>query len=129
MSWTTPITWGSTVLTSPTLNAQVRDNMNVLKASLDDNGHLRLPTIQTKTGDYTVLTTDDIVRCNGTFTVTLYAAAGNVGKIVIIKNIGTGVVTIDGNGSDTIDGALTFDIYEQEALLLYAAASGLWESF
>jgi hypothetical protein len=66
---------------------------------------------QTKTGAYTMLVTDDIVECtSGTFTVTLFTAVGNTGKQIIIKNTGTGTITIDGNASETIDGALTITL-------------------
>jgi hypothetical protein len=48
------------------------------------------------------------VECNGTFTVTLPAVADvATGKTYYIKNIGTGAVTVDGNGSETIDDATT----------------------
>jgi len=39
--------------------------------------------------------------------VTLAAAVDCENKIMHIKNIGTGIVTIDGNALETIDGSLT----------------------
>jgi len=50
---------------------------------------------------------------NETFTVTLPAAASSTGRIYNVKNIGTGTITIDGNGSETIDGATTYPISTQ----------------
>ena len=61
-------------------------------------------TIQTGT-TYTILTTDDIVLLNHAtddVVVTLPAATGS-GKVYYIKNINTGVVTVDGASSDKID--------------------------
>lgn len=65
---------------------------------------------------YTVALTDGVVACNGTFTVTLPAAASCAGQLFIVKNAGAGVVTLDGDGAETIDGAAT--------LVLAAAAVG-----
>lgn len=65
----------------------------------------------TKTGNYTATTDDDVLFCSGAaFTVTLYAASGNTGRVLTIKKTDsslTNVITIDGNGTETIDGSLT----------------------
>jgi hypothetical protein len=47
--------------------------------------------------------------CNSAsaMTVNLPAAANLTGIMFTIKNINTGTVTIDGNGSETIDGSTT----------------------
>ena|SRR5688572_21941105 len=66
--------------------------------------------IQTKTGAYTVLVTDDVVKCSGTFTLTLYTAVGNDGRALEVVNVGTGVVTLDGNGSQTINSSTTYAV-------------------
>lgn len=63
--------------------------------------------VAAKTTTYTATTADAVLTANGTFTITLYAAAGNAGRVLEIKNIGTGVITIDGNGAELIDGAAT----------------------
>ena len=60
----------------------------------------------TVTAAYTVAAEVYEVRCNGTLTVTL-PPAGTTGRPALIKNIGTGTVTVDGSGSETIDGAAT----------------------
>jgi hypothetical protein len=65
----------------------------------------------TKTGTYTATTDDYVIDCtSGTFTVTLYAASGNAGRILTIKNSGVGIITVDGNGAETIDGSATFGL-------------------
>lgn len=59
-----------------------------------------------QTGTYTIDNTDCVVNCtgNGTFTVTLPTAVGVEGQYFIIKNSGTGVITVEGDGSETLDG-------------------------
>lgn len=62
-----------------------------------------------QTSNYTIDNTDCVINCTAnTFTVTLPTAVGVEGQYYIIKNSGTGVITIDGDGSETIDGSLTF---------------------
>jgi len=66
--------------------------------------------------------------CSGTtadYTVTLPAASGNTGKSLSFR-MATGLtklVTIDGNGSETIDGALTRIMWAGEAAHLYCDGS------
>lgn len=62
-----------------------------------------------RTSTYTIDNEDCVINCtSGTFTVTLPTAVGLEGQYFIVKNSGTGVITIDGDGSETIDGSLTF---------------------
>lgn len=69
-------------------------------------------TISNKTGAYTVVAGDlgTIINCtSNTFTVSLDPAATlGSGFNCWIWNTGTGVITIDPNGSETIDGNTTF---------------------
>lgn len=61
-----------------------------------------------KTGTYTASATDYTIDCtSGTFTVNLPTAVGITGRIYVVKNSGAGTITIDGNASETIDGATT----------------------
>jgi hypothetical protein len=95
-----------TVLTAAFWNQQTRDNGNVLKTSIDDNGHVYDPVMQSKTANYTILGTDDVVICtSGTFTVTLPTAVGRSGKQFKVKNTGSGVITMASTSAQTIDGA------------------------
>ncbi len=68
-------------------------------------------TVVTKTGNYTVLAADGTILMNNSSsaTVTLPTAAGVSGKIYVIKKIDSSaaLVTIDGDGTETIDGGLT----------------------
>jgi len=67
------------------------------------------PADTSKTGNYTATTADEFIRCDasgGDFTITLYTAASNAGKTLKILNVGSsGLVTIDGDGSETIGGS------------------------
>lgn len=56
----------------------------------------------TKTTNYTLQNTDDVIFCNGTLTISLQTAASATLKTFFIANIGTGACTISPNGSDTI---------------------------
>ena len=62
-----------------------------------------------KTATYTILATDSLINCTAnTFTVTLPSGATvGSGAQYTIKNSGTGSITIDGSGSETIDDELT----------------------
>lgn len=75
----------------------------------NDNG---LVDVVEKSAAYTALTTDDVILCDCTsagFTITLPAAASSEGVQLHIKKIdsSSNVLTIDGNASETIDGATT----------------------
>lgn len=58
-------------------------------------------------------------------TVTLPAATGS-GRVVAISAVGAGAVTVDGSGSETVNGALTQMIYQYEAMTVCDYASGQW---
>lgn len=69
-----------------------------------------------KTGAYTVITSDHIVRLDpsgGAFIVDLPTAVGVAGQEYVFKNIDAGftnVATIDGDGSETIDGHISVEL-------------------
>jgi len=71
-----------------------------------------------KTTTYTATTADDVILCDtsgGAYSITLYAASGNSGRKLTIKKTtsDTTPLTIDGNASETIDGATTTTINTQ----------------
>lgn len=95
--------------------------------SLDASGNLTASggggstlTIDAKTAAYTVVSSDagKIINCTAnTFTVSLTAAATlGSGFNCWIWNTGTGVITIDPNGGETIDGFATRILRPQEGL-------------
>lgn len=73
----------------------------------------QFPIFQTKTTTYSALTTDDVILVSasgGSWTLSLPTAVGIQGKIYTIKRTDqtlANAVTIDPNGSETIDGAST----------------------
>lgn len=73
-----------------------------------------------------IAVTDETVICNKAtnFIVTLPTAV--VGQKFIIKNIGSGTVTIDGNSTDTIDGSLTQTIFQYESMQLQCHVANKW---
>ena len=85
--------------------------------------------IRTVTGTTTATVDDDAILCDGTFTVNLYPVADFVSPVVI-KNIGSGTITVDADGSELIDGATTATItagvarqYWSDGTQWYAAAT------
>jgi hypothetical protein len=80
-----------------------------------------------KTNNYTVEDNDDLVICNSAspFTVTLLAATGS-GRVINIKNINTGTVTVEGNLSETIDGELNQPLNQFSNIQICDYASGKW---
>ena len=84
------------------------------------------------TAAYTVTSADYYVSATGAtgYTVTLPAAVSVSGKMFVIKsrlNAGQ-LLTIDANGSETIDGALTKVLYQYEAVHLVSNGTS-WEIF
>jgi hypothetical protein len=82
----------------------------------------------TKTGAYTATNDDYVIDCtSGTFTVTLPASSGRTGRILIIKNSGAGTITVDGNASETIDGAATYAISVQYGTIQIMSDGTNWK--
>ena len=89
------------------------------------------PTSQINTttvsGNHTVNSEDALIRCNGTLTIFLPASRGS-GQLLYIKNVGTGVVTISPNGSDTIDGQASLLLNMQyQGNTICDGSSGNWD--
>jgi hypothetical protein len=126
MSWTTPSarTTGE-LITSSIWNTDLKDDLILLKTSIDNNGHLNW-IAQSKAVDYTLTTADDLVFFTVTHTATL-PASPVAGKPYGIK-AGTGVtVTVAGNGHN-IDGAATFTLNPYDsAFFIYSGSE--WSVF
>ena len=84
------------------------------------------PNALTVDDTYQILVTDYTVICNKatSFTVTLPTAV--VGQIFTIKNINTGIVTLEGSGADTIDGNLNLTIDQWDAVKLQCYIANKW---
>lgn len=70
--------------------------------------------------NYTLIGTDHTVECtDNSFTISLLSAAVvTAGREFVIANTGTGVITIDPFGAETINGDADFEIYQYESLTL-----------
>ena len=88
------------------------------------NGGFNMEMVS-KTANYTLTSDDGIVHADATgssFTLTLPAAASNMNKVYIISRIdviaSTNLVTIDPNGSETIDGMANWKLYPDEKITI-----------
>lgn len=77
-----------------------------------------------RTTTYTAGADDYVIHCtSGTFSVNLPTAVGITGKVYIIKNSGSGLITIDPNGSQTIDGSTTYVMSQAETVQVISTGS------
>lgn len=87
--------------------------------------------VLTKTANYTVTVADRnklIDGTSGTWTLTLLAAAtAGKGFLLPVKNSGTGVITIDGNAAEMIDGLTTLALRPNDEIMLVCDGSN-WKS-
>lgn len=89
-------------------------------------------SVVNKTTTYTALTSDDVITADassGAFTITLYTASGNTGKVLTLKRTDSSVnaVTIDGSGSETIDGSTTVDLTEEDETIQIVSDGTNWQ--
>ena len=116
---------GNTILRAFTgTSGTVNGNLTVT-GDTTISGTTNLKIAQTNIGAaYTATTTDSIIDVTGgTFTILLYTAVGNAGRTLYIKNSSTGIVTIDGNGSETIDAQLTRTLGNLEDIIIQSDGS------
>ena len=72
------------------------------------------PSLRNATATDTFATASETINCtSNTFTVNLPTATGIQGTVYTLVNSGTGVITFDANGTETINGSLTIDIKKQ----------------
>jgi len=94
-------------------NNEIGVNTSTPASGLEVNTSMGLK-VTTITSATTLDQTHNVVLCNtGAYTVTLPAAASNTGKVYYIKNIDSDGdnINIDGNGSETINGATTYVLH------------------
>lgn len=77
------------------------------------------------TGAYAVAASIGVVLANGSFTVTVPAAAANNGRVINIKNTGTGVITVATAGGN-IDGQATVLLNIQYASVTLVSDGTNW---
>lgn len=81
-----------------------------------------------KTSGYTVVPADigTLIDCSGTFTVAFAAVATLANSFTVyIRNSGAGDITLDPNGSETIDGLTSFIMYPGETRLVQCDGTAL----
>ena len=79
-----------------------------------------------KTANYTLVAADYLINCTAnSFTVTLPTAVGIEGKHYVVKNSGTGSITLDGDGTETIDGSLT-QVFTQYTAIHVVSDNANW---
>lgn len=79
-------------------------------------GSNRVLTTTAQTTTATIANTDDVTLDSGTtnHTLTLPTAVGIDGTVLVVKKTGAaGVITVEGDGTETIDGALNFTLTRQ----------------
>ena len=80
-----------------------------------------------KTASYNITTSDRTVNCTAnSFTLTLPTAVGDTGRVFVIKNSGSGIISVTtSDGIQTIDGDVTVELATQwEALSVQSTGSG-----
>lgn len=83
-----------------------------------------------KTGTYTLTKTDSILEADasgGDFTLTLPTAVGAGGRRYTIINTSSGNTTVDGSGSQTIDGATTVALGIPSEAITIVSDNANWE--
>lgn len=96
---------------------------------LSEQSHTRHWPQRSITAARTLDSTDCVIlgdASGGGFSVTLPAAANNKRRIYVIKNVGaSNTVTVDGNASETIDGATTKALSTQyDSIMIQCDGSG-----
>jgi hypothetical protein len=106
-------------------NTILAGDINSLQAAVE-----AMQDVRTVTGAYTATSADETILADasgGAFTVTLPPAAGLVGKRFTIKRTSaSNNVVVDGNGSETIDGAGTKSLNSQYAFISIACNGANW---
>jgi hypothetical protein len=88
-------------------------------------------TVSSKAASYTVTNSDELLLCDatsGAITLTLPTAVGVSGRVFVIKKTDSSAnkVTLDGNSSETIDGATTFDLWLQYQSVTIVSNGSNW---
>lgn len=98
----------------------------VIGAGSGGGGGSTIPAFAQKSANYTITADDHTLEATAnTFTFTLPPVAScTAGQFFYLINSGTGVVTIDGDGSETINGDLTVDMYQYDSVILVCNGTG-----
>ena len=109
--------------TGTTIAGSIGVGVTAPNSTLQVTGSLALSYVA-KTTAYTITASDHTIDCtSGTFTVTLPAVSGTTGRIYVVKNSGAGIITLDGNASETIDGAATQTVVAGAAVTIQSTGT------
>lgn len=104
----------------------VTADQTTLNSRVNIGKSLHLPIV-TKTSTYTATENDYTIVCDGTFTLNLPTVSGTAtGRVYVIKDVGTGVITIDPNGSEMIDGFTTLVMNTQWSTVTIQSDGTKW---
>jgi hypothetical protein len=87
------------------------------------NKSINVVSVNTSAGSAS--STDYVYLASGTINITLPTAVGNQ-NLYTIKNVGTGVITVNTTSSETIDGSLTAPIRVQYLSLTLVSDGANW---
>jgi len=113
-------------LNGPVLGYAQNLNLELDGFNRDLNKYIGRLVHSSLTEDGTLTADNEVVLCNGTFTVTLSPAASSDGKRYYIKNIGTGTITVDGDESETIDGETSVELDQYEYMDIVSDGESWW---
>ena len=89
-------------------------------------GKIMFNTVSAESSDYTVAAGDrgKLLSCTNTITITLLASATAANGFPLgIVNSGSGVITVDGYSSETINGYTTYTLYAGDMLVIVCDGS------
>lgn len=117
---------GDYYITSSSSNANLQNFYIYNKPITADYESSVYDPVVTKTSAYTVTGSEGVILADGTFTITLPNANDNEGVRIIIKNIGNGAITIDGESGETIDGSATKSLASQYDFVELISSGSNW---
>jgi hypothetical protein len=110
------------------VNGQIADAAGNITISTGSGGGY---TVTSQTANYTETATSGtkIIKCDTTsaaFTITLPTAVGNQATLIIKKTAAANALTIDGAGSETIDGGLTATLNKLDESITLVSDNTNW---
>ncbi len=112
-------------------NISINSPSVILDQCITNNGGYA-GRVTSVTNTYTVADGDWLLACSGnsTKTINLPTASNNTGRVLLIKDIDGNAnsynITLDGNGSETIDGSTTYVITQNRASLTIVCTGTTW---